>query len=75
MADIKETLKKIPKLGNAKIAGLVCNKKAPMILRLDLEIPADEFENALDVLGLESTDEVVDSLEKALAAIKKHGSK
>jgi hypothetical protein len=71
MADIKETLKKIPKLGNAKIAGLVCNKKAPMILRLDLEIPADEFENALDVLGLESTDEVVDSLEKALAAIKK----
>lgn len=71
MADIRKTLKEIPKLGNAKIAGLVCNKKAPMILRLDIEIPAEEFEDAIEALGLEPTNEVINSLEKALNALKK----
>jgi len=71
MADIRKSLKEIPKLGNAKIAGLVCNKKAPMILRLDIEIPAEDFEDAIEALGLEPTNEVINSLEAALNALKK----
>lgn len=74
MEDLKGKLERIPKVGTAKIAGFVCNKKAPVILRLDLEIPIEEFEGALDVLGLEPTEELVESLETALRGLKKKRS-
>jgi len=62
---------KIKKLGTAKIAGLVCNKKAPMTLRIDIEIPKESMQDVLDALGLEATPELVDSLEVALKELKK----
>ncbi len=71
MDELLGKLANIPKVGTAKIAGFVCNKKAPVVLRLDLEIPAEKLENALAVLNLEPSKELIDSLEVALRGLKK----
>lgn len=71
MPELEKTLKKVTKVGTAKIAGFVCNKKAPVILRLDLEIPREKLESALDVLGLDGTDELIKSLEATVRGLKK----
>ena len=70
MPEEKDALKKIAKLGTAKIAGLVCNKRSPMVLRIDLELPADNVVSAIEELGLEPTDEILKSLEVALQGLK-----
>lgn len=68
---LKAELQGLKKLGNAKIAGLVCNKKAPMTLRVEFEVPHDQIEDILDALDLEATDQLRDSLESTLKAFNK----
>lgn len=65
---LKAELQGLKKLGNAKIAGLVCNKKAPMTLRVEFEVPQDQIEDILEALDLEATDQLRDSLESTLKA-------
>ncbi len=69
--NLKEELKGLKRLGNAKIAGLVCNKKAPMTLRIEVDVPHDQIEDVLGALDLEATDELKASLEAILKGIKK----
>jgi hypothetical protein len=69
--NLKEELKGLKKLGNAKIGGLVCNKTAPMILRIEVDVPHDQIENVLEALDLEATEELKASLEAILKGIKK----
>lgn len=68
--NLKEELKGLKRLGNAKIAGLVCNKKAPMTLRIEVDVPHDQIEDILGALDLEATDELKASLEATLKRIK-----
>ena len=75
MDESTKVLTNLSKLGNAKIAGLVCNKNSPMLLRVDVQIPVEQLENALDVVQMDASDELISSLESALASIKKSKSK
>lgn len=71
-SNVEKTLAALRELGTAKIAGLVCNKKAAMTLRIDIEIPKERMQGALDTLGLEATPELLESLEVAIQGLKRH---
>ena len=59
-------------VGTGKIAGMVCNKKAPVVqLNIELEVPIEELPTALETLGLEATPELVRSMEAATAALRR----
>lgn len=68
---LKSELQGLKKLGNAKIAGLVCNKKAPMTIRVEFEVPYDQVEDIVDALDLEATDQLRESLDAAVKAFNK----
>lgn len=72
--DPERTLATLKSLGTAKIAGLVCNKKAAMTLRLDVEVAKENMQGALDALGLEPTAELLESLEIALRELRKQAA-
>jgi len=63
-------LEVLSRLGTAKIAGLTCNKNAPMTVRLDVQIPVENLQEAITVLGLEATDLLMNELTAALTALK-----
>ncbi len=71
MQNLKEELKGIKKLGNAKIAGLTCNKNSPATIRIDLEVEQDKISDVLAALDLEATDKLRASLEAMLGGLKK----
>ena len=72
MADI--TGKKLEillnRLGTAKLAGLTCNKRAPLVARLDVEIPVEHLQETIEALGLEPTDALLQELTAALDVLK-----
>jgi len=63
MEELKSGMAKISKLGQAKIAGLTCNKRAGILLRLDIEVPPERLKEVVDALQLETTPELVASLQ------------
>ena len=69
--NLKEELKGLKRLGNPKIAGLVCNKRAPMTLRIEVDVPSSEIEDVISALDLELTPELKLSLEAILKGVTK----
>ncbi|NDY43266.1 hypothetical protein G3N55_10485 [Dissulfurirhabdus thermomarina] len=66
MPDIKDELAVLKRLGVAKVAGLVCNKDAPLSLRIEVELPEDRVEDVVAALDLEPTERLRSALEAIL---------
>ncbi|NDY43267.1 hypothetical protein G3N55_10490 [Dissulfurirhabdus thermomarina] len=69
--NLKDELKVLKRLGTAKVAGLVCNKKAPVTLRIEVEVPQDQVADVVAALDLEPTDRLRSALEAILRGFKK----
>lgn len=41
-----------------------------MLLRVDIQVPADKIESVLDAVQMDASDELINSLETALRSIK-----